>query len=37
MEGRQSAGGRQRRRLERRAGEGDSPVRETVPPAGPDP
>ena len=32
-----SAGGRQRRRLERRAGEGDSPVRETVPPAVPDP
>ena len=31
------SGGRQRRRLERRAGEGDSPVRETVPPAGPDP
>ena len=28
------SGGRQRRRLERRAGEGDSPVRETVPPAG---
>ena len=28
------SGGRQRRRLERRAVEGDSPVRETVPPPG---